>query len=166
VIRQGESRREIARSLNAAYADGLLSEETFVARIEHLLAKRVIDPMALIGDLSFRTRRGWSSWKARVLTAVAVWPSAKRAEPELLLALDWTGAERELLIGRGHGCDVVLTGPSVSRRHARLLFRDGNWILRDLGSTNGTAVNGAVVGRCVLRPGDQLMLGAERLRVD
>jgi hypothetical protein len=143
----------------------LLSEETFVSRIEHLLARRVVDPMALIGDLSFRTRRGWRSWRARIRLRIAA-RTAARAEPELLLALDWSGTERELLIGRGYGCDVVLTVPSVSRQHARVIFRDGNWILRDLGSTNGTTVNGAQVGRCVLRPGDHLTLGAQRLRVD
>jgi pilus assembly protein CpaF len=54
----------------------------------------------------------------------------------------------------------------VSRRHARLLFRDGSWVLQDLQSTNGTTVNGVPVGRCQLRPGDRLIFGTACLRVD
>ncbi len=69
-----------------------------------------------------------------------------------LLALDWTGADSELLLGRHQGCDVRLTDASVSRRHAQLRFRDGHWILQDRDSTNGTRVNGVRVGRCELRP--------------
>jgi pilus assembly protein CpaF len=61
---------------------------------------------------------------------------------------------------------VVIPGDTVSRRHARLVFRDGKWIIHDLESTNGTAVNGTYVGRCELYPGDQLVLGEERLAVD
>jgi hypothetical protein len=165
VIRHGESRRTIARTLNDAYADGLLSEETFTSRIEHLLKRRVIDPMSLIGDLSFRGRR---TWRTRIKDQVGIrdWRSRRTREPERLLALDWTGKQAELLIGRHYSCDVVLTDPSVSRQHARVMFRDGGWILQDLASTNGTTVNGALVGRCALEPGDHLGLGLERLRVD
>ena len=167
MVRQGASRREIARTLNAAYASGLLSQETFTIRIEHLLGRRLIDPSSLIGDLSFRGRRSWRASVARMRTAVAGWRASRRGHEELLLALDWEGsAQRELLIGRHCGCDVVLDEPSVSRRHARLVFRDGGWVLQDLASTNGTTVNGSAVGRCALRPGDHLGLGSERLRVD
>jgi len=69
-------------------------------------------------------------------------------------------------LGRHPSCDVVLSSMSVSRRHARLVFRDGRWVLQDLGSTNGTEVNGIDVGRCELRPGDEVILGDERLRID
>jgi len=90
----------------------------------------------------------------------------KRPQP-ILLALDWNGGQEELVIGRHPGCDVVLPGQAVSRRHARLRFRDGTWILEDLESTNGTVVNGAsLVGRYRLEPGDRLVIGDERLLVD
>ena len=51
----GASRRHIARGLNTAYADGLLSEETFAHRLDRVFADRLIDPRALIGDLNLRT---------------------------------------------------------------------------------------------------------------
>jgi pSer/pThr/pTyr-binding forkhead associated (FHA) protein len=83
-----------------------------------------------------------------------------------LLALDWAGGTRELLIGRHRSCDVVLSSDAVSRRHARIFFRDGGWILQDLESTNGTMVNGVRVGRCRLAPGDRIRLGTEELAID
>jgi hypothetical protein len=166
VLRHGASRRQIARTLNSAYASGLLSQETYTLRLDRLLRRRLIDPMSLIGDLSFRAQDGWRTRFLGAKTAVQNWRASRRGDQELLLALDWTGEPGELVIGRHYACDVVLTDPSVSRRHARIVFRDGGWVLQDLASTNGTTVNGATVGRCVLRPGDRLVLGSERLRVD
>jgi hypothetical protein len=162
------SRWQIARALKAAYADGLLSEETFAWRIDQLFHARVIDPARLIGDLSVRSPAGW---RARLADAVAaakarLGPSEPLRDRPALLALDWSGRRGELLVGRHHACDVVLSDPSVSRRHARLVFRDGSWVLQDLESTNGTTVNGVRVGRCALRPGDLLALGDEELLID
>ncbi len=89
-----------------------------------------------------------------------------RATQPPLLALDWSGACEELLVGRHYACDVVVGDMSVSRKHARLSFRDGHWVLRDLDSTNGTRVNGTRVVRCRLEPGDRLRLGSADLLVD
>jgi hypothetical protein len=158
------------RALNAAYGDGLLSQDTFSRRLDQLLTEQVIDPARFIGDLSFRQAM---DWRARVSAALAaagqalgVLPVRYAPSHEVLLALDWTGARNELLVGRHHACDVVLSETSVSRQHARLVFRDGNWVLQDLESTNGTIVNGVRVGRCALRPGDHVELGAACLRID
>ena len=74
--------------------------------------------------------------------------------------------DTDALVGRHAACDVVLEHPSVSRRHARLSFRDGHWVLRDLDSTNGTRINGRPVVRCRLEPGDRLRLGSAELLVD
>ncbi|HUE26807.1 MAG TPA: FHA domain-containing protein [Solirubrobacteraceae bacterium] len=165
MLGHGASRRQIARTLNAAYADGLLSHETFTYRLDQLFQRRLIDPVRLIGDLS--TRGGRPAWFIRAADTLVRWALAEGAEsPAVLLALDWTGGQDELIVGRHHACDVVLSDPSVSRRHARLVFRDGNWVLQDLESTNGTMVNGVRVGRCALRPGDRLALGDEELRID
>jgi pSer/pThr/pTyr-binding forkhead associated (FHA) protein len=83
-----------------------------------------------------------------------------------LLGLDWTGATAEMIIGRCSSCDLVLHDPNISRRHVRLSFREGKWILADLNSTNGTYINGVRVQRSELLPGDLLALGTEQLQVD
>jgi pSer/pThr/pTyr-binding forkhead associated (FHA) protein len=70
---------------------------------------------------------------------------------------------RALVIGRSTGCDLTLGDSTVSRWHAELI-RDGErWVVRDMGSTNGTRVNGWRVRRAVLEPGDVLALGAQRV---
>lgn len=84
----------------------------------------------------------------------------------MLLALDWSGDHEQLLVGRDPGCDVVLTDPTVSRRHARLVARDGGWIVQDLESTNGTIVNRARVGRCRIAPGDRIQFGDQLVTID
>jgi hypothetical protein len=171
VFHAGASRRRIARSLNAAYAGGLLSQDTFVARLDQLFRSRVVEPFDLVGDLTLRERsRTTTSVRIRELVSslLAAMPqhSSHRDPAETLLALDWSGETRELLVGRHTACDVVVRGDTVSRQHARLVFRDGKWIIHDLRSTNGTAVNGTYVGRCELCPGDQLVLGEECFAID
>lgn len=161
----GGSRSRIARTLTLAYSSGLLSPDTFAARLDELLQSPIVDPPRLIGDLNLsRPRIGsLSRLRARLVRAVA---GTTREPPPSLLALDWSGHQAELVIGRNQSCDVVLSDPSVSRLHARLVFRDHKWIVQDLRSTNGTIVNGTPVGRCELRPGDLLVLGDHCLRVD
>lgn len=66
----------------------------------------------------------------------------------------------EIFIGRDTNNDVVINDSEVSRRHARLYMQGGNYVIEDLGSTNGTSVNGQrIVGPYVLRPGELIMLG-------
>lgn len=166
MLRPAASRHRMARTLNAAYGDGLLSRETLVHRLDALFGSRLIDPAGVIGDLTLRSSR--RTWRAAIVRALKI-RRGGGAEPRrsgLILALDWSGAAEELVIGRHPTCDVVLAGPAVSRRHARLRFRDGSWVLQDLDSTNGTWVNDMRVGRCQLRPGDCLELGDEHLVVD
>jgi hypothetical protein len=163
------SRRRIARTLNAAYAGGLLSDDTFAARIDQVLSSRLVDPLTLVGDLNLRSE-GRRPVGVLGLARTALAHLAGRADPRaptpFLLALDWSGSQSELLIGRHHACDVVLTDTSVSRQHARLIFRDAKWIVHDLQSTNGTIVNGTRVGRCEVRTGDYLMFGEEYVEID
>ena len=66
----------------------------------------------------------------------------------------------EILIGREAGSDVFVNDVEVSRQHARLTEQAGNYVLEDLGSTNGTFVNGQrVVSPRILQPGDTITLG-------
>jgi hypothetical protein len=72
---------------------------------------------------------------------------------------------RPVTIGRGSECDVALADAHASRRHARLEVRGGVFVLTDLGSTNGTRVNGHRVREVVLGVGDRIELGQTVLRV-
>ena len=66
----------------------------------------------------------------------------------------------EMFIGREATNEIVINDPEVSRKHARLFVQGGNMILEDLGSTNGTSVNGQrLTGPYVLRPGEIITLG-------
>src|SRR5947209_360794 len=159
VARTGALRAQLARTLRSAYADGLLSDTTFSYRPELLLAGRVVDPLRVVGDLPLRAPgRRWLEAATERIRRLGVKLSGGTGEPPQLLALDWDGTQEQLLIGRDPGCDVVLSSLTVSRRHARLTFRDGRWILRDLDSTNGTMVNRRRIGRCELRPGDRVVI--------
>lgn len=65
-----------------------------------------------------------------------------------------------LVIGRGADCDIPLDHVRVSRYHVRLSRRGSHWFAEDLGSRNGTQINGArLVGATRLRAGDQLLVG-------
>ena len=167
----GHIRKRIARTLSAAYAAGLLSEDTYLHRVDSLLSSAVIEPSRLAGDLNFRRAR--PAWRqaasravGRVLDRVRDLAGRPPPDPAILLALDWDGGTASLSVGRHHDCDVVFSAPDVSRRHALLRFRDGRWILQDLDSRNGTFVNGVRVDRCELRPGDQLALGGKAVVID
>ncbi|MGD8317420.1 MAG: FHA domain-containing protein [Myxococcales bacterium] len=66
----------------------------------------------------------------------------------------------EITIGRNEGNTIRLTERNVSRRHARLLRRNGSYVVEDLGSYNGVTVNGERVdGKAELKAGDQLGIG-------
>ncbi|HEY8432615.1 MAG TPA: GGDEF domain-containing protein [Sandaracinaceae bacterium] len=68
------------------------------------------------------------------------------------------GAE-PTIIGRSSKCDVQLDQESVSRNHARISRQRNNYVIRDLGSTNGTYVNDELIDEVVLRDGDQIKVG-------
>ncbi|MCX7934897.1 MAG: FHA domain-containing protein [Planctomycetota bacterium] len=67
--------------------------------------------------------------------------------------------QEALTIGRHQSCGLVLADPSVSACHARIEFEGGQYIIRDLGSTNGVLVNGQKVKAKALRPGMRIRLG-------
>lgn len=69
-----------------------------------------------------------------------------------------------MVIGRTPGVDLQLTDQSVSRRHVELIAGDGGVILRDLGSGNGSKVNGEKVTEKVLTHGDEIHIGKTKIR--
>lgn len=71
-----------------------------------------------------------------------------------------------LTLGRRESCDVPLRFPNVSGLHCELLLQDGVWHVRDLGSTNGTKVNGQrIQGVKALRPGDEITIAKRRYTI-
>lgn len=70
-----------------------------------------------------------------------------------------------VVLGRDGACDIVLRSPSVSRRHARLEPDEhGDWLLSDLGSSNGVSVGGVRAERAELAEGSVFRLGELELR--
>jgi hypothetical protein len=68
----------------------------------------------------------------------------------------------QLTIGRDATNGVAINDAEVSRKHARLMFQGGKYVLEDLGSTNGTFVNGQrLAGPVVLKSGDVVSLGEQ-----
>ncbi|WP_086773366.1 DUF1707 and FHA domain-containing protein [Streptomyces bobili] len=150
-------------------AMGRLSHDTFIRRMELALAARRSDELAVLtADLPsenrfsralFGTVEAVSGFTVRLRRA---WQAERL--PKLLLP--HPGTARALRIGRDPASGLRLTHDSVSRVHAELSRQGGVWILRDLGSTNGTTVNGRrVIGAAVVREGDQVAFGLMAFRL-
>ncbi|MFI9628368.1 DUF1707 and FHA domain-containing protein [Streptomyces sp. NPDC052042] len=150
-------------------AQGKLSHDTFLRRMELALVARSPEELSVLtADLE----AGEGRWSRRLLRAVGgvsgfpgrvrrVWRTERL--PQLLLPVP---SPYPLLIGRDPGNGLRLNHESVSRLHAELIARDGRWLLRDLGSTNGTCVNGQrVVGTVPVREGDQVSFGGMSFRL-
>jgi pSer/pThr/pTyr-binding forkhead associated (FHA) protein len=72
---------------------------------------------------------------------------------------------QQVVVGRSSDLDMVLVEEMVSRRHAIISFREGVVAIEDLGSTNGTFVNGEKVSKTVLREGDRVLIGTNILKL-
>ncbi len=97
-------------------------------------------------------------------------PLEERAQARAETALLLLDGKRLLVgpagasLGRSRQCDIVLTDPNISRQHAEIRPRGGSWVLIDLGSTNGSRINGRQVeGPEVIKPGDAIELGSTTL---
>jgi len=73
-------------------------------------------------------------------------------------------SEGEIVLGRDINCDIHLDSEAVSRRHVRIFTLMGDAFLEDLGSSNGTYVNGQLSKKCVLSDGDVIQIGEKELR--
>ncbi|HVR19951.1 MAG TPA: FHA domain-containing protein, partial [Polyangiaceae bacterium] len=102
-------------------------------------------------------------------------PSQSSKAPAFTIVIhEKGGAERrevfessELTVGRVQGNDIMLPKGNVSKRHARLLYRDGRFIVTDLNSTNGTYVNRRRIAQAtIVREGDRIYVGDFVLRVE
>ncbi len=84
-----------------------------------------------------------------------------QGEPQVISLSD-----ASVTLGRGEAVTVALDDVYVSDEHAAVVPEDGRWLVRDLGSTNGTFLNGARVTQATpLSAGDQIRLGKTRVEV-
>jgi hypothetical protein len=168
-VRPSAAERErVVRLLRDRSVEGRLSTDTFADRVG--LAYRA-KSHAELSELTSDVRPARSP--RRALLAAVEWLSRLQADLEAAwerprvpcLALPATTATR-MLVGRAPNCDCVLPESCVSRKHAQL-WRDGErWYLRDLGSRNGTRVNGVrVIEATEVRPGDRVNLGGAIYRL-
>ena len=72
---------------------------------------------------------------------------------------------KEIVVGRSSDLDMVLVEEMVSRKHARIAYENDAIIIEDLGSTNGTFVNGEKIKRTQLKEGDRVLIGTSILKV-
>lgn len=154
--------------LRDGVALGRLSHDTFVRRMELALSARRSDELAaLTADL--HTENRWTRALFGAVGAVSGFTVRLRRAwtverlPKLLLPV---ADAYPLRIGRDPANGLRLSHESVSRVHAELSRQGGLWVLRDLGSTNGTSVNGRrVIGAAVVRDGDQVAFGRMSFRL-
>jgi hypothetical protein len=155
-------REDVIRQLCDKYAEGRLSHDTLDERVGFVLRVRHRRDLAdALADLPSRRRLGsaaaacWQRGRA-ALSGVLRRPAA--AMPVLVFP---SGEQRRFTIGRDTRCDMVLGDPTVSRWHAGLRREETGWLLDDLGSTNGTRLNGWRVRAWVpVRHGDLVSFGA------
>src|SRR5437762_706021 len=92
---------------------------------------------------------------------------ADRAQCEVV-TLSWDSEQHEIekrrvVIGRSKDCDIQVSDPNVSRRHAEIRQEGSAYWVVDLDSTNGTEVNGRRLKRAKLRSGDAITVGSTQL---
>lgn len=127
---------------------------------------------AVVADLYGQRRKASPPPRPKVAPPAEA-PRRSRKVPREIVVHTATGAPEVrtlngsgLLLGRAPAADVVLGDVYASDEHAEILPDDGGWVVRDLGSTNGTFLNGAKVTRPTpLAAGDQLRLGKTTIEV-
>jgi hypothetical protein len=180
-VRASDADRDQAiGELQNRFAEGRLSQETFLYRMDAALnAKDQAELSELFTDLpgtqpSRRRGRGLRDRLSLLKMAVTGRPDSAtrhlrppRQTAPPLTAVELPGLclprqpDRRFTIGRAMACDFTLADLSVSRWHARLYTEDEQWLLSDLGSTNGTRLNGWRVTTGVpVTPGDQVTFGS------
>ena len=178
-VRASDAERDHAiGELRNRFAEGRLSQETFLCRMDAALnardrselnelftdlpvpvperpARRLRDKLA---SLIRPARPAGSGTRLLNIHRPAGLPAPTATLPPLRLPPQ---PDRRFTIGRALACDFTLADLSVSRWHARMHSDGDEWLLSDLGSTNGTRLNGWRVTTGVpVKPGDQVTFGS------
>ncbi|MBF2098752.1 MAG: FHA domain-containing protein [Gloeomargaritaceae cyanobacterium C42_A2020_066] len=147
LLRDGDT-LQISRQVTLSYALGVSAEVNPTQQVapHHLVPPRTLNMARPAGDQTI------------LLTDDPGSTTDFDLEP-----LDLHGRP-SVTIGRDAASDLAINHPTVSRRHARIDRQDGSFVITDLGSTNGTFVNGkAIKAPCILRAGDTIRIGSECL---
>lgn len=140
----------------------LLTDEEFVGRMEELLHKYRLAksvPSQHTG-LPISLMPITEQWPVSPWFSLAIIPPEGEQK-------SYQFDKREITLGRSSDNDIVLRRTDVSRRHARILLREGRLILLDLKSENGTFLNGQRIGSPqVVQPGDEMAIGDYKLFVE
>jgi len=157
------TRERTLAQLRDGYAGGALHTGTLDLRIEHALrAGTRAELDGLTADLPAAGGPLRRAGRA-VRSALAPAAAAPQAPSVLLQAAGLR--EGRLVLGRSPDCELVFEDDTVSRRHAALRCREGRWYLADLGSSNGTWVEGRRVFDAEVFAGDEIWLGEARFRL-
>src|SRR5215472_18606535 len=177
-IRASDAERdEVVARLAEEFAAGRLSKDTFVFRMNAVLeARHQADLPPLLAGLPGATRpappaRPWRTRGPQSLSPLGSVIGRLRRPARLHfprrhprapipVPLEFPRGGDTFCIGRNRDCDLVLAHMTVSRVHARLDRTHDGWLLTDLGSTNGTRVNGwRLRGGVPVWPGDLVSFG-------
>jgi hypothetical protein len=170
-------RQATVRALRGQLRDGRMSEVTFVRRLFQALdARRRTELDILMSDLPPRPRlhhrlaplyRRVAPFYHRLKDLLGeIVPRRLTQRSPAIRELALPPVPGQYLIGRSDSVDLRLDDISVSRRHALISFVDGGWVLTDLGSRNGTWINGwRLPGPAPVNAGDLLDVGSCRFMV-
>ena len=170
-LRASDAEREEAVDLlREQFAAGRLSHDTFLHRMGSALAARArCELPPLLADLPPARRPAWRQALDRMQAAVSDLRRVRSAYfRRTNVDADWAplyfppdSSRTAFTIGREPGCDLFVTDITVSRVHARLTRTSAGWLLADLGSTNGTTVNGWRIREPVaVQVGDRVRFGS------
>jgi hypothetical protein len=168
-----DDREDVIRMLRDSSAAGRLSNDTFLRRVDRALRARRLDELAgLLSDLppapEGRVAKAWSRLAVQLRAARlrAARPATRLRAARLPPLVLPRGPRAVFTIGRSPECDLSLSDITVSWRHAELRRTDQAWVLVDLGSKNGTRVNGwRADSGFTVRAGDLVSFGAAAFRL-
>ena len=150
-----EARERTAALLRRRCGEGYISLDTFERRVADVYRARSVEQLSgLTADLpAIGLLARLRQWRLGERAAAGVPPEGLRLPLELV-------GDRPLVLGRGRHCDLVVRHDTVSRSHAEIRRQGASWYVSDLGSSNGTWIDGRRVrSEQPVRRGDQILLG-------